>query len=64
MYILRLKPKVEDENYLKIVESKRHAMTSIFNTVAKIDEARLRGQKRDRLAELLDAVRAEDEAVN
>lgn len=44
--------------YLRILEMKQHARNSVLSTAAKIDEGRLRGKSRDRMTELLDAIKS------
>jgi len=51
-------PYAEKPEYFRLLTLQKEVAASVLGTVARIDESRLKGIKKDRMAELLDAIKA------
>ena len=60
--IMNLKP--GDENFSdKVMARQTSIISSMMSTTARVDEARLRGRGKDRVQEILAAIKAEERKI-
>lgn len=60
--ILKVKLRPYQKNYLKLLTIQKETLAAVLSTQARVDEKRLRGRTKDKLGDILEAVK-EAEAV-
>ena len=61
--IMALKPNPTDKDFAKIMSTQQSIAASVFSTAARIDETQLRRQNADKLDEILEIVRQEEDLL-
>lgn len=60
--IMSLKLDPEHKDFAKLMARQTSIVSAVLSTTARIDEARLRGRGRDKVADILKAIEAEKKA--